>query len=411
MATQTKTRILFVYPEGFPNLRINKIITMLKSQDLEVYYLSEGDFKFTRLKDKFVFNGRNIVWYEGLIGKIARRIKLIFLKDKVKVLNQTNKDFKTILEQIQPDVIHWGGLAKSLSASRVASFLKIHFILDLHENYPYNYWSTARDLDSKSRLYSLDDWLLYEKSSLTAVNAILVTCDEMRSRLIGMHGLNSAKIFVVHNTESLQDWDDVDFDLIQGARLKSKTFDLIYGGSCSVHRGLDVAIRGISLLIAKYPDIRLHIVGDGPGINPWKNLTEEFNLSKVVQFYGQLPYSRLRQMMLESNVGIIPHHQYGQTDNTNPHKLYQHFGAGLPSLVSSCHSLQNAIVETGTGKTFLAGDPQDFADKLIILRELFIPKINTVQRGHSALKEGKYSWVYSQSQLKNAYFYESIDPV
>jgi glycosyltransferase involved in cell wall biosynthesis len=226
-----------------------------------------------------------------------------------------------------------------------------------------------------------------------------------------MHGLNSAKIFVVHNTENLQDWGDVDFNLIQGARLKSKTFDLIYGGSCSVHRGLDVAIRGISFLTARYPDIRLHIVGDGPGINHWKNLTEEFNLSKVVQFYGQLPYARLRQMMLESNVGIIPHHQYGQTDNTNPHKLYQHFGAGLPSLVSSCHSLQNAIVETGTGMTFLAGDPQDFADKLIILRELLIPKIDTVQRGHSALKEGKYSWVYSQSQLKNAYFYESIDPV
>jgi glycosyltransferase involved in cell wall biosynthesis len=411
MTTQTKTRILFVYPEGFPNLRIKKIITMLESQDLEVYYLSEGAFTFTRFKDKLVFNDKNVVWFEGVVGKIVRRFRTIFLKDKVKALNQTSKNFKTILEQIQPDVIHWGGLAKSLSASRVASSLKIHFVLDLHENYPYNYWSTARDMDSKSRLYSLDDWLLYEKSSLYAANAILVTCDEMRSRLIGMHGLNSAKIFVVHNTENLKDWDDVDFDLIQGARLKSRTFDLIYGGSCSVHRGLDVAIKGISLLTTKYLDIRLHIVGDGPGIDYWKSLTCELNLSKVVQFHGQLPFSSLRQMMLQSHVGIIPHHQYGQTDNTNPHKLYQHFGSGLPSLVSTCHSLQNAIVETGAGMTFLAGDPRDFADTLITLRELFIPQNDTVKLGHAALKKGKYSWAHSQSQLRNAYVYENIDSV
>jgi glycosyltransferase involved in cell wall biosynthesis len=178
---------------------------------------------------------------------------------------------------------------------------------------------------------------------------------------------------------------------------------LIYGGSCSIHRGLDVAIKGIALLISDYPDIRLHIVGDGPGINYWKNLTNELNLSKVVQFHGQLPYLKLRQMMLESNVGIIPHHQYGQTDNTNPHKLYQHFGSGLPSLVSSCHSLQNAIVETGTGITFIAGDSRDFAESLIILRKLFIPQTDTPKRGHSALKDGKYSWKYSQSQLRNAY--------
>jgi glycosyltransferase involved in cell wall biosynthesis len=406
MSTETKKRILFVYSEGFPNLRIDKMISMLESQNSEIFYLSEGVSKFKKFKNRVTFNGRNIVWYEGVASKLIRRFKSIFYKNKVKAVNQMGKDFAIILKQIQPDVIHWGGLAKSLSASRVASSLKIHFILDLHENYPYNYWSTARDLNTESRIYSLSDWLLYEKLALSAADTILVTCGEMRSRLIGMHGIDSDKIFTVHNTEAPQDWDDVDFDLIEKARLESKTFNLIYGGSCSIHRGLDVAIKGISLLTIKYPDIRLHIVGDGPGISHWKNLTKELNLSKVVQFHGQLPYTSLRQMMLESNVGIIPHHQYGQTDNTNPHKLYQHFGSGLPSLVSSCHSLQNAIVETGTGMSFRAGDAQDFADTLIILRNVFIPQNNTVLDGQLALKEGNYSWEHSKSQLMNAYSYK-----
>jgi glycosyltransferase involved in cell wall biosynthesis len=382
---------------------------MLEYPDSEILYLSEGAFKFERLRDEIVFSDRSILWYEGIVTKLSRRFKSFFQRDKVKEINKTGKIFESVLKQIQPDVIHWGGLTKSLSASRVASSLGMRFVLDLHENYPYNYWSTARDINTKSRWYSLDDWLRYERLSLTSVNAILVTCDEMKSRLIGMHDLNSGKIFVVHNTENFQDWEDVDFDLIRAKRAESKTFDLIYGGSCSIHRGLDVAIKGISLLTSKYPEIRLHIVGEGPGINHWKNLTVKLGLSKVVNFYGQLPYSRLRQMMLASNVGIIPHHQYGQTDNTNPHKLYQHFGSGLPSLVSSCHSLQNAIVETGAGLSFLAGDPRDFADTLITLREQFIPQNDAIQRGHSALKEGKYSWKYSQSQLRSAYVYEDID--
>lgn len=404
---ETKKKILFVYPEGFPNLRINKMVAMLESRDTEIYFLSEGTFKFKKFRNSVVFNEKNIVWYEGIAAKLIKRFKFIFYKNRVNVINQLSKDFATILNQIQPNVIHWGGLAKSLAASRVASSLKIHFILDLHENYPYNFWSTGRDSDTNTSLYSLNDWLVYEKLAISSSDAILVTCDEMRSRLIGMHNSNSTKIFVVHNTENTQDWNDINFDLIQKKRRASNTFDLIYGGSCSIHRGLDVAIKGISLLITQYPDIRLHIVGEGPGINYWKTLTKELNLSEVVQFHGQLPYSRLRQMMLESHVGIIPHHQYGQTDNTNPHKLYQHFGCGLPSLVSSCHSLQNAITESGTGMTFIAGDYRDFADTLITLRHTFIPQIDIVQRGHLALKEGKYSWPYSQVQLKSAYAYKN----
>lgn len=406
MTTNTKKRVLFVYPEGFPNLRINKIIAMLESQDLEIFYWSEGASKFKYFKNRVTCNGQSFVWYEGIASKLIKRLKFVLYKNKVKSLNQISKDFVAILKHIQPDVIHWGGLAKSLSAAGVASSLKIHFILDLHENYPYNYWSTGRDLNSESRAYSLSDWLAYEKKALSAADAILVTCGEMKSRIIGMHGINSVKIFAVHNTEAPQDWDDIDFDLIQKERRKSKTFDLIYGGSCSFHRGLDVAIQGISLLTPKYPDLRLHIVGDGPGVNYWKNLTSELNLSEIVLFHGHLPYTNLRRMMLESNVGIIPHQQYGQTDNTNPHKLYQHFGSGLPSLVSSCHSLQNAIVETGTGMSFLAGDAKDFADTLIVLREVFIPQNNTVLQGQLALKKGKYSWEYSQSQLISAYAYE-----
>lgn len=407
MMDETKNRILFVYPEGFPNLRINKMVAMLESQKTEFFYLSEGAFKYRRFRDRVVFNDGNLVWYEGIATKLVKRFKLVFYKNKVEVANQISDNFSAILKKIQPNIIHWGGLAKSLSASKLAASLEIKFILDLHENYPYNYWSTARDLDSDSNLYSLNDWLKYEKLALSAADAILVTCDEMRSRLIGMHASNPAKVFVVHNTETPQDWDGFDFDLIQQKRLESNTFDLIYGGSCSIHRGLDVAIKGISLLISEYPDIRLHIVGEGPGINHWKTLTNELGISEIVHFYGQLPYSRLRQMMLESDVGIIPHHQYGQTDNTNPHKLYQHFGSGLPSLVSSCHSLQNAIIDTGTGMTFMAGDPQSFADTLVTLRRTFIPQTDTVQRGHLALREGKYSWIYSQSQLKSAYVYEN----
>lgn len=407
MMDETKNRILFVYPEGFPNLRINKMVAMLESKETEFFYLSEGSFKYRKFRDSVVYNDRNFVLYEGVAAKLVKRFKLVFYKNKVEVANQLSDDFSAILKKIQPDIIHWGGLAKSLSASKLAASLKIKFILDLHENYPYNFWSTARDLDSDSNLYSLNDWLMYEKLALSAADAILVTCDEMRSRLIGMHGSNPAKIFVVHNTETPQDWDGLDFDLIQRKRMESNTFDLIYGGSCSIHRGLDVAIKGISLLISQYPDIRLHIVGEGPGINHWKTLTNELDLSEIVHFYGQLPYPKLRQMMLESDVGVIPHHQYGQTDNTNPHKLYQHFGCGLPSLVSSCHSLQNAIIDTGTGMTFIAGDPRNFADTLVALRHTFIPQTDTVQRGHLALREGKYSWIHSQSQLKSAYIYEN----
>jgi glycosyltransferase involved in cell wall biosynthesis len=254
-------------------------------------------------------------------------------------------------------------------------------------------------------MYSLDSWLEYEKKSIFVADSVIVTCQEMKSRLIGMHGINPSKIFPVHNTEDPSDWNNLEFPVRRNKILEKDTISLIYGGSCSLHRGLDVAIHGMVQLVEKFNNIRLDIIGDGPGVRVWTELVMNLGLQDQVKFHGQLPFIELKKRMAEADIGIIPHHKYGQTDNTIPHKLYQHFGAALPSLVSSCHSLQNAIVQTGAGKVFNAGDPHHFARITIEMIQDLHHGSDFSENSKKALYNGEYSWHTSETNLNDAYLY------
>ena len=400
---ENNKHILYVYNDGFPNLRVLKMSKMLHSKFQKKSFLSESNFvlrnKNTFTHDEFSYYFWSDKFLDKAIAKVKRTIsfKSIISNDKIGI------GYKKALNYLSPNMIHYGGLSRAEDAARLAQSYGVPFVLDLHENYPYNLWSTNRDYKLNSRLYSLDTWLEYEKKSVSIADSVIVTCQEMKSRLIGMHGVNPNKIFPVHNTEDPSDWNNDEFPIRKNKMLDKEAISLIYGGSCSLHRGLDVAIHGMAQLVKEFPNISLDIIGDGPGIKVWKEMVVDLGLRNHVKFHGYLPFTKLKEMMVLADIGIIPHHKYGQTDNTIPHKLYQHFGAALPSLVSSCHSLQNAMVQTGAGKVFNAGDPKDFVRITIEMIQDLHYRSNLSENSKRALYEGEYSWQTSARNLNDAY--------
>jgi hypothetical protein len=103
-----------------------------------------------------------------------------------------------------------------------------------------------------------------------------------------------------------------------------------------------------------------------------------------------------------THVGVTPHHKYGQTDNTAPHKLYHNMLAGVPNLVSSCHTLQRIITDTRSGLVFDAGFPKAAAARL---EQLTDPKLrdDLAANGRRAVTKAPYSWAHAVSSLEGAY--------
>lgn len=387
--------LLSVFEEGPTSIRVGKIARMASELGLSCQQAPRG--RGSDYRPRHLGNGVS-VWRESNATRVRRRLRRVALRDTTGALGIVDPVFTRVILDYRPTIIHWCGFQGALGAQRLAQQHGVGFLLDLQENYPYNMWSTVRDQGQSSTRDQLTDWLAYESQILTAADAILVTCPEMKSRLIGMHGISAERLFVVHNTEHPDDWQESSRRPPRGKGGPK----LLFGGSCSAHRGIDTVIRGVAAIEDRPLRPLTIVAGGGPALQSWQALAHDLGVSEWFRFTGEVPWSTLKDWMEEVDFGLVPHHQYGQTDNTLPHKLYQHFGAGLPTIASSCHALESAVRETGAGVVFRAGDPQAFADLAISLATQSIDVGEMSHRARKALQSGPYSWRDSADALLRA---------
>lgn len=298
-------------------------------------------------------------------------------------------------------LVHWRNLDGALAASGIARRHGCAFVLDLHENHPYNMWSTGRDSASSGRLYDLSQWFEYERRAVDAADAVLVTIDEMGQRLIGMHDTDPAKICVVHNAEPPDRWRDVPMDNALAARFNGRLV-MLYGGTCSRHRGLDTIIKALPSLAGDLPALDFVIVGYGGPIDDWRRLAAKLEVGDRVHFEGRKTFPELQRYHRIAAFGVVPHHKYGQTDNTVPHKLYQNMISGLPTLVSSCHCLERIIRSSEAGLVFEAGHPASAANAIRRMADAGL-RDRLAANARLAIDAPPLSWASSAERLLHVY--------
>jgi glycosyltransferase involved in cell wall biosynthesis len=129
---------------------------------------------------------------------------------------------------------------------------------------------------------------------------------------------------VVGYVGGIHDWVDVDLIVETARRLPQVTFVLI-----------------------------------GPAL---KSLKPKLEGIPNLLFLGPKPYSELISYMAYFTVGIIPFKLNLLNESTNPIKLYEYLGAGLP-VVST--GMQEVVVYEADGVVYIADDPESFGDRII----------------------------------------------
>jgi glycosyltransferase involved in cell wall biosynthesis len=105
--------------------------------------------------------------------------------------------------------------------------------------------------------------------------------------------------------------------------------------------------------------IPLRIVGDGPLKEELVNFAQRNQLVNV-SFTGQLPHSRVLSLMKKARCLIFPSEWYEPFGLT----LLEAFACGLPVISSGIESLRELVRPEDTGLVFTAGNSQDLADKV-----------------------------------------------
>ncbi len=97
----------------------------------------------------------------------------------------------------------------------------------------------------------------------------------------------------------------------------------------------------------------------GPAL---KTLQPKFDGVDNIIYLGPRPYSELIQFVSYFKVGIIPFKLNLLNESTNPIKLYEYLGTGLP-VVST--GMQEVVCHAADGVVYIADEPEAFAGKII----------------------------------------------
>jgi glycosyltransferase involved in cell wall biosynthesis len=400
------SRIAMILNARFPpDIRVEKEADVLVAAGADVTVISRGEGSPQRHKWNSIWVLESAIpSLQTALGKAQHLLLLMTFVDPA-----WKRVIETYVRAEEPHVIHVHDLLLVKTALKAVEGTGVPVIADLHENYPaavreWRRFAKGPTALGRKLLSSYSRWLRIEGVTCRRVDHIIAVVEEMKQRLISQHGVPSDKVTVITNTERTSFVNDQEGqkEIIQKY---GKTFTLLYIGGFGPHRGLETAIEGMKEVATKIAHSRLVLVGRGSSEmeSRMHDRIQRYGLQKNVELVGWQPFEKVASYMKAASVGLVPHNANEHTNNTVPHKLFQYMMVGLPVLVSSCKPLARIVTEIGSGLVFDAGNPDDFACKVMMMFESEEVRRAMGKKGVAATLYGSYNWETTGSQLVSFY--------
>ncbi len=182
---------------------------------------------------------------------------------------------------------------------------------------------------------------------------------------------------------------------------------IAYTGLVSPHRGFNVLVRALRLVVEKHPDARLQVMGR---FEPRRGeerqvrqLIADCRLDQHIDFLGSMPYAEMFSSIGSCLAGVILLQPERGNDYTGlPNKLFEFMGAGLGIVASDFPELGRVVRETGCGWLVDPTRPEAVAQ---ILDDALGNPEETMRRGRlgrDAVRE-RYNWQVAEAALLRTY--------
>ena len=127
---------------------------------------------------------------------------------------------------------------------------------------------------------------------------------------------------------------------------------VLYLGTLSAVRRLDVILRAFAEVRSRYPDASLMVVGDGD--YPWERaalqtLATELGLRDSVQFTGFVPMEQAWSLCASAAVCLSPFYPSRILASTSPTKLVEYMALGRPVVCNDYPEQARVMRESGAG--------------------------------------------------------------
>ena len=283
---------------------------------------------------------------------------------------------------------------KSIEVGKLNQFDFIFTIFHPFHLVPKAAVEAAKKLDIPS-IVKVDD-AIYEKSSgikslqrkiekmingktLRSGTKILVSNNETKKIIIDEYNVMQEKISIVPN--------GVDLSMFNITKKKNPK-KVVFAGAMYYHRGLDVLLETIPLVIEKIPDAKFVLLGSGTEMDKLKEIVSKNKLDNSVEFKGWIEREKIPENIADASIGIGPLRLTEVTSRALPIKVLEYMAVSLP-LIAQKGTLPNDVLENEKNGFFIENHIE-LAEKIILL--LNEPKKVQNMGAHSLKLVQKFSW-------------------
>ncbi|MFN8414038.1 MAG: glycosyltransferase family 4 protein [Anaerolineales bacterium] len=286
-------------------------------------------------------------------------------------------DFKRLVKEIKPDLIHAGPIQTCAFIAILSGFRPILTISwgfdlmdDVHRN---NWWEWVTRYTLKRSTFFTSD------ANVTKDKAIA-------------YGMNPEKTIVFP-------WGvDLEHFRMQNTEGKMKEgFVLFCNRSWETRYGVDVLARAFVKVAQQRDDVRLILLGGGSQGPSIRKILQSGGVEEYVTFGGQISQTDLPRWYHMADLYISPSHVDGSSVS-----LMEALACGLPCLVSDIPANKEWVFDDENGWLFRDGDSNHLAERILAAmnqRE----KLPEIGRASRRSAEMRADWKKNAEALMNVY--------
>jgi glycosyltransferase involved in cell wall biosynthesis len=323
----------------------------------------------------------------GFGGRHGGRRLLDYL-EAIRYLNDYASACSAAVVDVQPDVVHAHDLVTLSAGVIAAQRTGARLVYDAHELETHTNYHLLPPIAKR--------WIAhYESVLIQTCDEVITVCDSIADWLAREYAID--RPVVVMNSPKLDTKPRHD-----GSSLRT-TLDLapsvplvVYVGSVTVDRGLELAVEALPLL----PGVHLATVGRRYNVteNGMRRVAEANGVSDRVHFVDPVPSASVVSFIADADASVIPIQNVCLSYAFSfPNKLLESVFAGVPVAAANLVEIRKFLEAHPVGLLMDETDPHAIAAalrELIARREDFAPDEMELQR-----IDADYGWDVQQARL------------
>jgi len=192
--------------------------------------------------------------------------------------------------------------------------------------------------------------------TLRNASYVLVSNKDTEKIIIKEYNVSSEKISIIPN--------GVDLSLFNISKQKNPK-KIVFAGAMYYHRGLDILLEAIPIVVRKIPDAKFVLLGSGTELEKLKKIVSDNNLEKSVEFKGWIERDKIPENISDASIGIGPLRLTDVTSRALPIKVLEYMAVSLPIIAKKGTLPEDVLVNEQNG--FFIDGSEDLAEKIILL--------------------------------------------